>query len=87
MRIDAYGAVSQIYKSNGKINTTATTRAGKSDKLEISQFGKDYQVAKQALKNVPDVREDKVAEIKAQIDAGTYFVSSSALADKLLGNV
>ena len=42
------------------------------------------QVAKQAVQNSPDVREDLVAKYKAQIQDGTYQVSSESFADKLI---
>ena len=36
------------------------------------------------IENVPDVREDRVAELKTQIQNGTYNVSNESFADKLL---
>ena len=84
MRIDAYNQISQIYQ------TTERRTVGKknsvlygSDKVEISQFGKDYRTAKQAVADAPDVRADKVADIKAKIDSGSYEVSSEDFAAKL----
>ncbi len=38
------------------------------DELDISDAGKMVDRVKQ----VPDIREDRVARIRAQIDAGTY---------------
>ena len=61
-----------------------TAKTSSSDKVEISTFGKDLQVARQAVSNAPDVREDKVAEYKSRIQAGTYDVSSESFADKML---
>ena len=85
MRIDAYNAVSQVYGSNSKYKSQATgTTQQSSDKFEISQTGKDMQIAKQAVNNTSDIREDKVAELKAKIENGTYDVSSESFADKLL---
>ncbi len=84
MRIDAYNQISQIYKTNSKMKTQKTSSVSAKDKVEISSFGKAYQVAKNAVKNAPDVREDRVAELKAQIQNGTYEVSSESFADKLL---
>lgn len=86
MRIDAYNRVNQIYQT-GK--ATKTTKSGKpsasaNDQFEISQFGKELQVAKESVKNASDVREDKVADIKARMQNGTYQVSSEQIADKLL---
>lgn len=84
MRIDAYNQVSQIYQTGNKMKTQKVSKTSARDKVEISSFGKAYQVAKNAVNEAPDVREDKVADIKARIDNGTYEVSSEHFADKLL---
>lgn len=83
MRIDAYNQISQIYQTNKKHTVNKTSQVYGSDKVEISQFGKDYQIAKQAVAQASDVRADKVADIKARIDAGTYSVSNDDFAAKL----
>jgi negative regulator of flagellin synthesis FlgM len=85
MRIDAYNAINQIYQTNA----TSTAKKNSStqsfsDKLEISQAAKSYNTAKSAVNNAPDVREDKIALIKSQLAAGTYNISSEAVADKIL---
>ncbi len=85
MRIDSMLQTSQIYKANSakKYNSTSSSMVF-NDSVEISQLGKDIQVAKQAVKAAPDVREDKVAAVKAAMANGTYSVSDDELADKLL---
>ena len=84
MRIDAYNQISQINGVNGKIKTQATAKTTKSDKVEISSFGRELQVAKQAVKDAPDVREDLVAKFKKEIENGTYDVAGEDFADKLM---
>mgnify|MGYP001026209758 CR=1 FL=1 len=79
MRIDAYNQISQIYQTTERRKNSVYG----SDKVEISQFGKDYRTAKQAVADAPDVRADKVADIKAKIDSGSYEVSSEDFAAKL----
>lgn len=84
MRIDAYNKVSQLY-GTGNIKKTAKPKGGSfSDKLEISQKGLDYQVAKQVVSQTPDVREDKVKQIKNQLEAGTYNIDMSEVAEKVV---
>lgn len=85
MRIDAYNQIAQIY------NTTKTTKAAKtqqtaavSDQLSISQAGRDYQIAKKAVSEASDIREDKVAQLKNMVDSGQYQVSGDDFASKLL---
>lgn len=84
MRIDAFNKVSQLYQTNSVKNTSKTRSSSFSDKLEISQLGKDYQTAKQIVAQTADIREDKVNEIKQRMEAGTYEVSSEELAQKLV---
>lgn len=83
MRIDAFNKVSQLYKTNNVKGTAKSKSASFSDTLEISQTGKDYQVAKQVVAHTPDVREAKVNEIKQRMEAGAYHVSMEEVADKL----
>lgn len=89
MRIDAYMQVSQIYNSSKPKQAGTSGIRSASDTLEISNFGKDFHIAKQAAKEVPEVREDKVQMFKEQLESGTYNVSiediAGSLADRLLG--
>lgn len=84
MRIEAYTQVQQLYNSNNTAKLKKdTNRTSFSDQLQISSMGKDIQVAKNAVKNSPDVREDVTADIKKRMDAGTYNVDSDSLAERL----
>ena len=84
MRIDAYNQISQVYKTNNKVKAQNSYAARANDKVEISDFGKVLQSAKQAVKESSDVREDRIAELKARIENGTYEVSGESFADKIL---
>ena len=87
MRVGAYNQVSQVYgsqKISKSYNANAIGAASTLDKVSFSNVGKDMQIAKNALKDVPDVREDKVNELKASIANGTYQVSPESFADKLV---
>jgi negative regulator of flagellin synthesis FlgM len=84
MRIDAYNQISQVYGVKGKVKTQQVSRSSKTDKLEISSFGKEMQIAKQAVKNAPVVRMERVEQLKSQIQNGTYDVDASSFADMLL---
>lgn len=84
MRVDAYNQINQVYKTNNKVKAQNAYSARANDKVEISDFGKVLHSAKKAVKESSDVREDRIAELKARIDSGTYDVSGEAFADKLL---
>lgn len=88
MRIDAYNAVNQVYKPQNTYKSRAVNAyAANDDKFEISQTAKSYSTAKAAVAQTSDVRMDKVNDIKAKIAAGTYNISSEAIADKILNNM
>ena len=85
MRIDAYNQVAQVYgvQSNYKTQKTQNNSTVK-DQVSISQAGRDFQVAKNAVSQASDIREDKVSQLKSMIDAGTYSVEPGDFASKLL---
>ena len=86
MRIGTYNAVNKVYGTNStkKTKSENSTYANFKDEVSFSSFGKDMQVAKNALADVPDVRESLVSDIKSRIDNGTYEVSNEDFAAKLM---
>ncbi len=84
MRIDAMNQVSQLYRTNRTKKVINDNKLSFADTLELSQAGKDLQVAKAAVKAAPEVREDRIAQIKAAMESGRWAVSDDALADKML---
>ena len=85
MRIEAYTQVQQLYSASKPTGKTSAQQAGSfKDRLNISSTGRDMQVAKEAVAAAPDVRMDKVNELKAALASGTYNVSGEEFADKLL---
>ncbi len=87
MRIDAYNQINQLYGVSKTRKTGKTGSAGNAnttDQVSFSSIGKDMQIAKNALANVPDIRQEKVDAIKARIQNGTYHVSNESFADYLV---
>ncbi len=87
MRVDALTQIQQAYGVNKVKKTTrpqSTSATAGSDSFKISAFGKELQMAKQAVGEAPDIRKEVTEPLKAAIKNGTYNVSSEAFADKLL---
>lgn len=84
MRIDGMQKVAQLYSSSGVSKAEKKKVENKKDKVQISQAGRDFQVAKKAVAQADEVREDKIADIKQRMEAGTYEVSGDAFASKLI---
>lgn len=86
MRIDAYNQIAQLYgvQNTSKVQKTNTVRPMGKDQFQISQTASDYQVAKKAVSEASDIREDKVAQLKAKVASGEYKVETGDFASKLL---
>lgn len=54
------------------------------EKVDLSTRAKDIQQAKNALAKLPDVREEKVQEIKTQVKKGIYNINAGKIADKMV---
>lgn len=57
------------------------------DQLEISEKAKEFQVAMKAFKNLPEVRKEKVEDLKEKIQTNSYNVSGKEVADKLIEGI
>ncbi len=61
-----------------------TDRSGQGDIVNLSPASKQAQAIKEIIASEPDVREDKVAELKERIESGRYRIDHKAVADKLV---
>jgi len=61
-------------------------RAGglKGDNVNISVKARDVQAARDLLNAVPEIREDRVEEIKGRIQSGNYDVKGEAIASGIV---
>jgi len=59
--------------------------AAPEEKVDLSTKARDVQSIKNALAGIPDIREEKVQELRNRIDAGTYNVSGEKIAGKIVG--
>ncbi len=84
INIDAY--VRNI-DENKKVDTTCknnTNSVLKEDKVELSSAAIKLQEAKKIMDSIPDIREQKIAQIKTQIENGTYQIDGRKTASGLL---
>lgn len=68
--------------SRGK--TTESEQSSGSDRVTLSDDAKLVSLAARTAQDASDVRTDKVASLKAQVDAGTYQPDSKKIAEKML---
>ncbi len=73
-------------KNIGRIDKTSSVN-GKKDVVSISSQAKDFQTVKKALKDIPDVRQDKINEIAGRYESGQYNIEGKDIADNILRTV
>jgi negative regulator of flagellin synthesis FlgM len=73
---------------NGKIdqsNASGQTKAG--DKVDVSGKAREIAELMGAVKALPEVRTEKVAEIKGLIDSGQYVADPAKIAGRMIDEV
>jgi len=92
VRNDVDGLNSLLGVQSQPVATTSTTRTGKgaaseasltTDQATVSSAGSSVSQAASAS----DVRLEKVAAVKAALESGTYNVSASAVAGKVVDSM
>ena len=83
--IDAYVKQVQAQPKTEPAGEKADQPQGlKTDTVVISDAAKRIQEAQKQIQAIPDVRADKVAEIKSQIENGTYQINADQIAGKMI---
>src|SRR5437763_16911772 len=68
-------------------NTMPSAAVRQSDSIEISDAARSLATSRKAVTDAPEIRADRVAELKAAIADGTYSVDSRALARSLINKL
>ena len=75
---------------DGRRNNGSAAAKGGSDSVSVSLSAEARDLAEAKSKalniarNTPDIREDRVAELKRKIDSGEYRIDSEKIADGIL---
>ena len=77
---------SKAKENGGKPFAPELTSAQKlpGSEVEISERAQLLKKANEIVHQTPEIRKERVEELKAQILAGTYRVDAGSIADKLL---
>jgi negative regulator of flagellin synthesis FlgM len=85
---DASTPLIQQYQKNELTKNEADKQVGAqfavTEKISLSIEAKDIQRIKQILDQTPDIREEKVLELKNMIDRGTYRINPEKIAEKMM---
>ncbi len=84
MRVEAYTQVQQLYNANKTKKSKDVETVKPKDRFEISEKGKEMQLATNAVAAAPDIRSELVDPIKTSMKNGTYEVSGDSFAERLI---
>ena len=88
MRVATSYDVYSVYNAKNTSGAKKTEKSGASesrkDVFSLSTQAEDYQTVRKVLVNVPDVRADRISQVKAKLASGGYQASASNIAAKIL---
>jgi len=84
VNLDAYAKNVKDKERIDNQGKNAANQVVKEDKVVLSQEAKRVQEAKKLMESIPDIREEKIAKVRAQIESGTYQVEEKKLAAKMI---
>lgn len=89
MKIDgtSLSSVGSIQATNRVISADKKVAAlgHEQDGVKVSDKAQLYQSLLQKVKEIPEVREDRIREVTERINKGEFKVDAQTIADKLLG--
>ena len=79
----------QQYQRNDSVNPPvdkpAAAAAAPEEKVDISTKSKDLLQIKNAIDKLPEIREEKIQQLKTQIEKETYTINGGKIAEKMIG--
>ena len=84
MRIDAINRIYDSYKAQSTTASNKVDKTSSKDEVALSSEAKDFTTITKLLSEVPDVRIDKVEELKNSMSSGNYNVKAEEVAGKIL---
>lgn len=75
-------SLNQVTGAKKKGSISNTTSVNTADTLVLSDRAQGLQFAKEQVLKSPEVRAERITELKKQIQNGTYQISSSDIAQK-----
>lgn len=84
MRISGVLNTYSTYATKKAIPTTPKNRVEqKTDSVSYSAVANEFNVARRAVSELPDVREAQVARLVEAVQSGTYAVSAAQVAARI----
>ncbi len=76
--------IAKMYQKKNAQFKDSTESIRNSDKVNLSQVGHELKRIHDILSQTPNIRTDKVNQLKMAIQAGTYEVKGEKIAEKMI---
>ena len=80
----ALQALQQYQKIEKVQSQKVDGNAAPEEKVNLSTKARDIQQLRDAVSQLPDVREEKIRELKDKVDKGAYDVNGQKVAEKMV---
>ncbi len=68
----------------GKVQASGEGHS-ESDRLELSVRSREISHLEDLIQSTPDIREDRVNQVRRDIESGTYNIKAEKIAEKIIG--
>lgn len=82
--------VLKVYGENSNVKKSKPEKPGQGqckDEVVLSSQAQEFAQILQDIKQMPEVREDKVKELSERIHSGNYHIDAKEVAEKMMGRV
>lgn len=83
-KVPPLGKTPYVKQSAKPVEKSPAAPVAKGDRVALSAQAKELQAAREAIAKIDNVDHEKVARIKAQVEAGTYKVDAGKIAEKMI---
>lgn len=87
MKINKTDNIMKVYNNMSSNKVNANKNKLEKDNINLSERAKDYQFAMEKIKEVPDIRIDKVKDLKEKVQSGNYNVEGKKIVEKMFENI
>lgn len=79
--------VQKVTNPEQKAASQSLQKTAPSDKVEISGKAREIAELMSVISQMPDVRAEKIAEIKKAVESGNYTINPSKIAESILNEI
>ena len=84
---ELFNRINDLGKNQEAEKKADTQDTGTKDKISLSARTKEIDELRALIRDLPDIRTDRVEEIKKAVDAGSYNIDSLKVAEKVLEEI